>query len=73
MKLKPLHRNQLITKLKKLWFDWPYTWSRHDYLKNENNLKIIIPNTHSWKDIPVPILKAIIKQMWIETNDFLEA
>ncbi len=72
MKLKPLHRKDLIRKLKNLWFEWPFTWGKHEYLKNKNNFKIIIPNTHSWKDIPIPIIKAIIKQLWIEVKDFLD-
>lgn len=72
MKLWPLHRKELIKKLKKIWFKWPYVWWKHDYLKKWN-FKLVIPNTNSWKDIAVPIIKAILKQIWIEAKDFLEA
>jgi predicted RNA binding protein YcfA (HicA-like mRNA interferase family) len=72
MRLIPLHRKDLIKKIKKLWFNWPYTWWNHEYLVNNDNFKIIIPNTHSWKDIPTQIISAIIKQLWITRKDFLE-
>lgn len=71
MILKPIHRKILIKKIKNLWFDWPYIWWKHEYLTNKNGFKIIIPNTHSWKDIPIPILKAIISQLNIDTKTFL--
>ncbi len=71
MILKPIHRKILIKKIKNLWFDWPYIWWKHEYLINKNGFKIIIPNTHSWKDIPIPILKAIISQLNIDTKTFL--
>lgn len=70
IKLKPLHRKELIRKIKKLWFDWPYIWWKHNFLIKDN-FKIIIPNTHSWKDIPIPILSAIIKQLWITRDIFI--
>lgn len=72
MRLIPLHRKELIKKLKNLWFKWPLSWGKHDYLVNKDNFKIIIPNTHSWKDIPVPILNAIIRQLNITREDFLK-
>jgi predicted RNA binding protein YcfA (HicA-like mRNA interferase family) len=72
MKLKPLHRKELIRKIKKLGFDGPFIWGNHDYLINKNNFKIVIPNTHSWKDIPVPIISAIIKQLNVSRNIFIE-
>ena len=72
MKLKPLHRKELIRKIKKLWFQWPFVLWSHDYLINKSNFKIVIPNTHSWKDIPVPIVSAIIKQLRVERQHFLE-
>lgn len=72
MKLCPLNRKELIKKLKHLWFEWPYIWWKHDFMK-KSNFKIIIPNTHSWKDIPVPILSAIIKQTNITKDEFIKA
>lgn len=47
-------------------------WWKHEYLVNKNNFKIIIPNTHSWKDIPIPILKTIIRQLDIDIKTFLD-
>ena len=54
----------------KAWFSWPLIWWKHDYMISKTWLKVIIPNTHSWKDIPVSIIKAIIKQSWINDLDF---
>ena len=71
-KIWPLHRKILIKKIKKLWFDWPYIGWKHEYLINLDNFKVIIPNTHSWKDIPIPIINAIIKQLWITKDSFLQ-
>ena len=70
MRLVPLHRKELIKKIKKLWFEWPLIWWNHNYLIKDN-FKIIIPNTHSWKDIPIPIISAIIKQLWITREIFI--
>ena len=72
MKLKPLHRRNLIKKIKKLWFKWPLVWGNHEYLINDDWFKIFIPNAHSWKDIPIPLLKAIIKQLGITLEKFLD-
>ena len=35
-------------------------------------MMIDLNNAHSWKDIPVPLLKAIIKQLGITLEKFLE-
>jgi len=72
MKLWPLHRRVLIKKLINLWYKWPKIWWNHEYLINNNNHRIVIPNTHSWKDISIPILNAIIRQLWITRDKFLE-
>lgn len=68
--LKPLHRKKLIKKLKKLWFEWPFSWWKHQYMMS-GNFRLTIPNIHSWKDIPVPIIKAILKQSWVSKDKFL--
>jgi predicted RNA binding protein YcfA (HicA-like mRNA interferase family) len=72
MNLRPLHRKILIKKIKKLWFDWPYIWWNHEYLINKNWFKIFIPNIHSWKDIPIPLLKAIIRQLNTTVDIFFD-
>ena len=70
-KLKPLTRKELIDKLLKLWFNWPYSWWKHQYMKNKNNFKITIPNLHSWKVLWKPIISKICKEIWINKDDFI--
>lgn len=69
--LKPISRKELIRKLKKLWFEWPYIWWKHEYLKKWN-YKITIPNIHSWKELWKPIIAQICKEIWIETKKFMD-
>ncbi len=68
--LNPISRNNLIKKLKRIGFTGPYSGTRHQYLEKENHL-IFIPNPHG-KDIGIPLLKQIIKQIGINKNDFIK-
>ena len=69
-KIIPLSRKTLIKKLRKLGFSGPFPATRHEYLIKINH-KIFIPNTHGNKDIGVPIIKEIIKQLGVDRDDFL--
>ena len=71
-KLKPINRQQLVKKLRKLWRSWPYSGWNHEYMIKDWK-RLIIPNVHWWKDIPVWVLKAIIRQMWIDREDFIDS
>ncbi|MEA2065417.1 MAG: type II toxin-antitoxin system HicA family toxin [Patescibacteria group bacterium] len=66
----PLQRKILIKKLRKLGFTGPFPATRHEYLMKANH-KIFIPNTHGNKDIGIPIIKEILKQLGINRDDFL--
>ncbi len=69
--LKPLKRGIFIKKLIKLWFDWPFIWWKHEYLKKWN-YKITIPNIHSGKELWKPIISKICKEIWISINEFMD-
>jgi len=69
-KLTPLPRRILIRKLRKLGFSGPYPAARHEYMKRDGE-KIFIPNPHG-KDIGLPIIKNIINQLKISTQEFLD-
>lgn len=69
-KIKPISRKALIKKLVKLGFSGPYTASRHQFMINGSK-KIFIPNPHK-KDIDIPLLMLIIKQIGIDKNEFIE-
>ena len=66
----PLQRKILIKKLRKLGFICPFPATRHEYLIKASH-KIFIPNTHGNKDIGIPIIKEIIKQLGISRDNFL--
>lgn len=66
--LKPIKPKVVLSKLKKLWFSISrQTWS-HIVLKW--NWKTVILPFHWAKDMPIPTLKSILKQAWINENDF---
>jgi len=67
----PISRKNLIKKLKKLGFKGPYSGTKHEYMIKDCH-KIFIPNPHSKKDIDIPIIKALINQLNIGRNKFLE-
>ena len=66
----PLSRRKMIKKLRRLGFLGPKSATRHEYMI-KGNCKIFIPNPHGNKDIGVPIIKAIIKQLGISRDEFL--
>ena len=67
--LFPLPRRILIKKLRKLGFSGPYPAARHEYMKRGDE-KIFIPNPHG-KDIGLPIIKKIIRQLNLSNQEFL--
>lgn len=69
-KLPPCSRQVLISKLRKIGFSGPYSATRHEYM-DRGNEKIFIPNPHG-KDIGVPLVKAIIQQLGISREKFME-
>ena len=69
-KIKPLSRKVLIKKLVKLGFSGPYVASRHQFMMNGAK-KVFVPNPHK-KDIDIPILMAIIKQVGIDRDKFID-
>jgi len=68
-KLIPLKRRVLIKKLKKLDFAGPFIATKHEYMI-KGKQKIFIPNPHG-KDIGLPLIRRIIKQIGISKDRFL--
>lgn len=67
--LNPLSRSELIQKLRALGFTGPYSGTRHQYMEKETQ-RVFIPNPHG-KDIGVPLLKQIMKQINIDRDTFI--
>ena len=70
-KIKPISRRELISKLKSLEFEGPFIATKHQYMIKGKH-KIFIPNPHGGKDIGIPLLKKIIKQVGITQDEFLK-
>jgi predicted RNA binding protein YcfA (HicA-like mRNA interferase family) len=70
-KINPISRNKLISKLKVLGFEGPFTATKHQYMIKEKH-KIFIPIPHGGKDIGIPLLKKIIRQIEITKDDFIK-
>ncbi|MCD6233062.1 type II toxin-antitoxin system HicA family toxin [bacterium] len=68
--LSPLSRRVLIKKLRNLGFSGPYPAARHGYMKRGSE-KIFIPNPHG-KDIGLPIIKKIVRQLKVSSREFLD-
>jgi predicted RNA binding protein YcfA (HicA-like mRNA interferase family) len=67
--INPISRKELIYKLKALGFEGPFRATRHQYMIKEKH-KIFIPNLHGGKDIGIPLLKNIIRQIGISLSNY---
>ncbi|MGD1973216.1 MAG: type II toxin-antitoxin system HicA family toxin [Desulfobacterales bacterium] len=70
-KIKPISRRELISKLKSLEFEGPFIATKHQYMIKGKH-KIFIPNPHGGKDVGIPLLNKIIRQIGISKNDFID-
>ena len=70
-KINPISRKELISKLKALGFEGPFRATKHQYMIKGKH-KIFIPNPHGGKDIGIPLLKKIIKQIGITQDEFIK-
>jgi len=69
--LNPISRKELISKLKILGFEGPFIATKHQYMIKQKH-KIFIPNPHGGKDIGIPLLKKIIRQVGITKDEFIK-
>jgi predicted RNA binding protein YcfA (HicA-like mRNA interferase family) len=71
-KLSPLNRAQIIRKLRKLGFEGPIAGGRHSRMIHpERKLVIAIP-IHGGKDVSVGLIRAIIRDVGITPQEWLE-
>ncbi len=69
-RLVPLKPEEIIKKLRKLWYEWPESWGRHLHMIKWPNI-IPIPK-HWWSEIWVGLISKIIKEVWISRNEWIE-
>ncbi len=70
-RLIPVSRGDLITRMKDLGFEGPYTGGRHQFML-KGHKRIILPNLHRGF-ISVDLLSRILKQMGISRNMWLDS
>jgi predicted RNA binding protein YcfA (HicA-like mRNA interferase family) len=71
-KLSPLNSAQIIRKLRKLGFEGPIAGGRHSRMIHpERKLVIPIP-IHGGKDVSVGLIRAIIRDVGITPQEWLE-
>ena len=68
-KLNPISHSNFVKRLKKLWFEWPYSGWKHLFM-SKWNLDLTIPNKHSNKDFWVGLLSRILKQAWVSIDEW---
>ena len=65
----PLKPTEIIRKLKKLWFEWPFPWWKHVHMI-KGDLVIPVP-FHWWKELWVWLMSTIITEIWISRDERL--
>ncbi len=71
-RLKPESSRTTIKKLRQLGYDGPYGGGRHIFMRHpETKHKIPVP-AHGGRDIPIGTLRAMLRQLDISVQDWLE-
>ncbi len=68
-KINSISHANFVKKLKKLWFEWPFSWWKHLFM-SKWDFDFTIPNRHSNKDIWVSLLTRLLKQIWISVDEW---
>lgn len=71
-KLSPLSSTQLIRKLRSLGFEGPIVGGRHSRMVHPEKKQIIPIPIHGGKDISVGLIRAIIREVGITPEEWLE-
>ena len=66
-KLIPLKQKDMISKLSKLWYKWPFPWGKHPVMVKETHILTVL-NTHGNKTIAVWIISTILKQISVDRD-----
>ena len=68
--IKPISRKKLIAKLNSMGFEGPFRATKHQYML-KGRQQVFIPNPHRGKDIGIPLLKKIMRQIGLEQDEFI--
>ncbi len=67
-RLLPMTRRELISKLRSLGFDGPFSGGKHQFM-SRGGIDVHIPNPHQ-SDIGAPLLKRILKQADVSNEEW---
>lgn len=71
-KLSPLKSDQIIRKLRKLGFEGPIAGGHHSRMIHRERQQIIPIPMHRGKDISVGLIRAIIREVGVTPEEWLE-
>lgn len=71
-KLSPLRSEQIIRKLRKLGFEGPVAGGRHSRMVHPERGQIIPIPMHKGTDVSVGLIRAIIREVGITPEEWLE-
>jgi len=69
--MKPLKPREVLSRLEKLGFSTVRIRGSHYVLRNEKTGKICVVPFHSDRDIPVPVLRSILKLAGLSKEEFI--
>lgn len=67
--LRPVSRVQLISRLRELGFEGPFTGGRHEFMRRRGG-RIVLPNPHR-REIGVALLARILRQASVSRREWL--
>jgi len=71
-RLTPLKSREVIAKLRALGYDGPFPGGRHSRMVNPESGKVIPIPIHGGKDVSVALIRAIIRDLGITPDDWLD-
>ncbi|MGQ9497493.1 MAG: type II toxin-antitoxin system HicA family toxin [Desulfotomaculales bacterium] len=70
--MKPVGRQELIRRLRRLGFEGPFSGGKHSFMRR-GRLKLRIPNPHHQEEIGPGLLREILRQAGISPDDWDKA
>ena len=71
-RLTPLRSREVIGKLHSLGYDGPYAGGRHSHMVHPQTGKVIPVPIHGGKDVSVGVIRAIIRELGITPEEWLD-
>ena len=71
-RLTPLRSREVIDKLRALGYEGPIAGGRHSRMVQPRSAKIIPVPVHGGKDVSVGLIRAIIRELGITPEEWLE-